>query len=92
MVVVLRSLLRFETWTFDDRCFRIFKRRLTEPRADNPRQRAELVKRRRRRQGPFESRRAASPGIGARRRFAAQRQDHIDEEHKHADAEDVRAH
>src|SRR5205807_10466157 len=70
MMVVFGGRSSFETRTSNDPGFRIFKSRLTEARTDDPRQRVELVELGRRRQGPFECRRAASPRIGARRRFA----------------------
>src|SRR4051794_19118816 len=55
------------------------------------RQRRKLVKRRGRRQSPFERRRTLAPGIGAGRHLAHERRDHAADEHEQADGKDISA-
>ena len=61
-------------------------------RVDDARQRAELVERRRRGQGPFQRRRALTPRIVGRPLLAPEGVNHAVHEHEQADEEDVSAH
>src|SRR5437763_628594 len=61
------------------------------PSSLDPRQHVELMERRRRRQRPFERRRAGAPWIVGRALAAQEGLGHAEEEDQHAEARDVRA-